>query len=140
MKSLGDIEKKNPFKVPENYFEDFNKRILEATAGSEQELQRKGIIRKLRPYLAAAASIAVLVALGYTAIWFIGNNKSELTFPDMSLSELPDSYLNDIDILTLEENVAAGGFFEEETGVDNEDIIDYLVLENIDVYDIYENL
>ena len=139
MKGIGDIEKKNPFKVPENYFEDFHNRIIEATAGSEQERPGKSIVRKLRPYL-AAASVALIVALGYTAIWFSGNNKSELVFPNISLSELPDNYLIDIDILTLEENVAAGSFFEEETGVDNEDIIDYLVLENIDVYDIYENL
>ncbi len=140
MKGIGEIEKKNPFKVPDNYFEDLNKRILEVTVGSEYVKPEKGIVRKLRPYFAVAASIAVLVALGYTAIWFSGNNRQELVFPDMSLSELPDNYLNDIDILTLEENVASSGFFEENSGVDNDDIIDYLVLENIDIYDIYENL
>ena len=140
MKNIENIDKKNPFKVPDNYFEDFNRRIIEATAVREEVKPERGIIRRLRPYFAAAASIAVLVALGYTAVWFNGNKNNVLEFPEMSINELPDSYLNDIDILTLEENVASSGFFEENSGVDVDDIIDYLMLENIDDYDIYENL
>jgi hypothetical protein len=140
MKGLKDIGSKNPFRVPDNYFENFNRRIVDITSGSEEIRTERGIIRKLRPYLALAASVALIVALGYTALYFSGNRNSNLEFPEMTLSELPDSYLNDIDILTLEENVATIGLFQEGSGVNNEDIINYLVLENIDVYDIYEQL
>ena len=140
MMGLDDIENKNPFRVPDNYFENINRKIISDTAGFEEGNEDKSIIRKIRPYLAAAASIAVIAILGYTAIYFTGRRDNNLMFPEMTLSDLPDSYLNDIDILTLEENVATSGFFQEESGVNNEDIIDYLVFENIDIYDIYEQL
>ena len=140
MKDLNYIEKKNPFRVPENYFEDINSKIISATSGFEDEKPRTGIVRRLRPLLAAAAAVAFLAVIGYTAFYFIESNRESLKFPEMAISDLPDSYLNDIDILTLEENVAANGIFREESGVNNDDIIDYLVLENIDIYDIYEQL
>ena len=37
MKKLNDIDKKNPFKVPDNYFEDVNRKIISATSGVEEE-------------------------------------------------------------------------------------------------------
>ena len=92
MKNIGNIEKKNPFKVPDNYFEDLNRRIIASTAGNEEVKPEKGMIRRLRPYIAAAAAVAVLVALGYTAYWFNGIKVNVLEFPEMSINELPDSY------------------------------------------------
>ena len=53
MKSLGDIEKKNPFKVPENYFEDFslitqNIDNLHTIAGSKHTIELHGNITRNR--------------------------------------------------------------------------------------------
>jgi hypothetical protein len=54
--------------------------------------------------------------------------------------ESPELFINDIDILSLEESAASLGFSEEGTEVDKKDIIDYLLLENIEINDIYEKL
>jgi hypothetical protein len=140
MKELNDISKQNPFKVPENYFEEVNSKILSETTGTDSGRIKKGVIRRLRPYLAIAASIAMLVILSYTAIHFFTPAKNISGLPNITLNEFSDNYLNDIDILTLEENASTNGIFREVTGFNTNDIIDYLVLENIDIYDIYEQL
>jgi hypothetical protein len=139
MNELNDIPKNNPFKVPEKYFEEVNRKILSGTAGFDSGIQKIGIIRKLRPYLAVAASVALLVVLSYTAIHFFARSENRSEFPGITLSEYTDNYINDIDIISLEENAAETGLFREETGFNKNDIMDYLVLDNIDIYDIYEH-
>jgi len=52
----------------------------------------------------------------------------------------PDSYLNDIDISSLEEKASTLVLSEEGPAVSKKDIIDYLLLENIELNDIYEHL
>jgi hypothetical protein len=140
MKELNDISKQNPYKVPEKYFEEVNRKILSDTAGFDSEEQEKGFIHRLRPYLALAASIAVLVVLSFTAFHFFSSGKNTSEFPGITLSEYTDKYVNDIDILTLEENAATVRLFQEVTGFNTNDIMEYLEFENIDIYDIYEQL
>ena len=41
MKELKDIPKENPFKVPENYFEEIEGRIMAATTGAEQAAEQE---------------------------------------------------------------------------------------------------
>ena len=67
MKELKEIQNKNPFKVPENYFEEVNRKIISETAGFDSKEEKKGFYIKLRPYLAVAASVAGLILLSYTA-------------------------------------------------------------------------
>jgi len=140
MKELKNIPKQNPFKVPENYFEEVNRKILSSTAGMDSGGIKKGIVRQLRLYLAVAASIAVLVVLSFTAIHFFTSGKNTSALPGITLNEFTDNYLTDIDILTLEENASTYGLSGGVTGYNDNDIIDYLVFENIDIYDIYEQL
>lgn len=140
MKELNDISKQNPFKVPEKYFEEVNRNIISGTVGFDSEELKQGFILRLRPYLAVAASIAFLVVLGFTAYHFFTPLRNKSEFPGITLSEYTDNYINDIDILTLEENAAPTILLHEITGFDNNDIMDYLELENIDIYDIYEQL
>ena len=140
MKRIDEIAGKNPFKVPENYFEEVNRKIISATAGSETETRRPGLFVRLRPYLAAAASVAVLALLSYVTVKvFFPVNDTRLV-PEISMQEFSDSYLNDIDILTLEENADPLLFSEEMPDVEKSEIIDYLLLENIDINEIYELL
>jgi hypothetical protein len=52
----------------------------------------------------------------------------------------PDSYLNDIDVSAIEEKASSIVLSEEGPEVSKKDIIDYLLLENIELSDIYEKL
>ena len=140
MKKTDKIMGINPFKVPDNYFEDVNRKIISATAGTVNETNQLGLSIRLRPYLAIAASVAVLVLLSYTAVKiFLPAGETEF-IPEISMQEFSESYLNDIDILTLEEITDPLFFSEEMPEVSKSEIIDYLMLENIDINEIYELL
>ncbi len=140
MKKINEITGKNPFKVPENYFEEVNRKIISATAGTVPETRKPGLHVRLRPYLAVAASVAVLVLLSYTAVKiFLPVNKTGI-IPEISMQEFSESYLNDIDILTLEENADLSLFPEEVPDISKSEIIDCLILDNIDINEIYELL
>ena len=141
MKKLNEITGKNPFKVPDNYFEEVNRKIISATAGAAvPETRKAGLYARLRPYLAAAASVAVIVFLSYTAVKIFIPAKKTGIIPEISLQEFSESYLNDIDILTLEENADPSILSEEVPDISKSEIIDYLLLENIDINEIYELL
>jgi len=140
MKKLDEIKGKNPFKVPESYFEEVNRKIIASTAGTETEASQKGLYRRLRPILAAAASVAVLILLGYATLKIFFPSDNAKRIPEISLQEFSDTYLNDIDVLSLEEAVDPAAFYDKVPDVSNSEIIDYLVLENIDLNEIYELL
>jgi len=140
MKELKDISKENPFKVPENYFDELEGRILAATTGAGRAPLKKRPVKRLLPYLAVAASVALLTLIGYSVFFRGDNGNGTEMLPEITVNEFTDNYLNDIDLITLEDKVAESGVFTGRTGVSQGDIIDYLVNENIDVFEIYENL
>lgn len=140
MKELKDISKENPFRVPENYFEEVNRKIISATAGFESVDHKKVVTRKINLYLAIAASVAVLVLFSFTALILFNGDKSNHDIPVITLNEFVDNYLPYIDVLTLETNVAEKGEFLEESGLSKNDLVDFLVFENIEILEIYEIL
>ena len=140
MNKLSDIPDKNPFRVPDNYFEEVNRKIISSTSGYDQEIRKAGFYNRFRTSLLIAASVAGFILISYTAVKLLipDNKKSQVS---EVLSEInPDSYINDIDISSLEED--ASSFIAPGTGpeVSKKDIIDYLLFENIEVNDIYEHL
>jgi len=140
MKTLNEIPSKNPFKVPENYFEEASRRIIASTAGAEKEFIRAGLYRKLRPYLMAAASVALFAVLSYTAARILIPGTREPRIPELSIEEFSSSYIDDMDIRTLEDGTDPAALSDEIPLISKPEIIDYLLLENIDLNDIYELL
>ena len=139
MKTLNEIPRENPFKVPENYFEDVNRKIISAAAGIQPGESSKGTLRRLRPMLAVAASIAAFIVLSYTALR-IFRPETGSNLPDVLTAELKESYLNDIDTQTLEQYTDPAFLNESVSDLTTNEIIDYLLVENIDINDIYERL
>ena len=140
MKTIKNISERNPFKVPENYFEEVNRKIISATSGYSSERIKISLYRKLRPYLAVAASVTILAVLSYTAIHVFSARNEKLVLPEITLNEFSEHYLNDIDIFTLEESAGAMEPDMAHIDLNSRDIIDYLMLQNIDINDIYEQL
>lgn len=137
METTGKIPDKNPFRVPENYFEEVNKRIIAATAG---EGRKKTPVLRLRSALIAAASLIGFVLLTYTAVKLItpyGKDKPE---NEAANEDYFYSLINEIDTYSLEEDAAILFQQDERYVVSQSDIIDYLVFENIDITEIYEQL
>lgn len=140
MKKLNEIPGNNPFKVPENYFKEVNRKIILTTSGYDEVVNRTGILRTIRPYLAIAASVAGLILLSYIGVIILTPSKMNTQVSEVILEEYPNSYLNDIDMYTLEKDAASIDFSEEMPDVSKNEIIDYLISENIEISDIYEQL
>jgi hypothetical protein len=141
MEKLNDIPDTNPFKVPENYFEEVNKKIIDSTSEAENKSGKTGLFIRLKPVLAIAASVAVLIIAGYSAAkLFLPAAENKELIPEISLQEFSESYLNDIEMMMLEQNsdplVMSGNIPD----VSKSEIIDYLLLENVNENEIYELL
>jgi hypothetical protein len=140
MNKLSNIPDKNPFKVPDNYFEEVNRKIISATAGFDQEVRKVRFYSRFRTSLLIAASVAGFILISYTAIKILTPDNKKSQVSEVLSAMNPDIYINDIDISSLEED--ASSFIAPEAGQDvsRKDIIDYLMFENIEVNDIYEQL
>lgn len=140
MKKINDIPGKSPFKVPENYFEEVNRKILSETSDKKKVISRDGLLIKLRPYLAIAASIAGFIIISYITVNLLTVKNQNLNISEIVSDMRPELLINDLDLYSLEENAALSATTELESGVSNEEIIDYLISQNIDINDIFEQL
>ena len=131
-------EIKNPFRVPENYFNEVNRKILSNTSGS---IEKPGIssFRSFRPLLAAAAALAALIVIGFFAMKLLSPSTGYQEFSEI-LNPETEYYFIDIDLQSLEESAALTGIFEESPEVSSNEIIDYLLYENIQITEIYDQL
>jgi hypothetical protein len=140
MKNNSKIPEGNPFKVPDNYFEEVNRRIISSTVENQSSIKGHGLYMKLKPFFALAASVAVLAILSYTGIKLFSHNDELDSLSGIPVEEYSESILNEIDLFTLEENSVLPETTELEPNIDKKDIIDYLLLENIDINEIQEQL
>jgi hypothetical protein len=142
MKTLDEINGKNPFKVPENYFEEVNQRIIASTSGEGNKQEEKPLKRSLyvrfRPYILAAASVAAFAVLSYTAARIFFPSSKENGIAEMSFEELSATAINDIDVTSLEQSTEMTSFSDEMPGLSRPELIDCLISENINVNEIYE--
>jgi hypothetical protein len=138
MKKLNETMGKNPFKVPENYFEEINRKILSDTAGHNHEFKKTGLFTRFRVQLAVAASVAGIILLSYASVKILTAEKNNLQVSEVIFEENTELYINDIDLNTLEEKASSLDLNNEESGVSKNEIIDYLLFENIEISDIYE--
>ena len=131
-------EIKNPFRVPENYFDEVNRKILSATSGS---IEKPGVsqFRSFRPLLAAAAALAALIVIGFFAVKLLSPSAGYQEVSEI-LNPETEYYFNDIDLQSLEETADLTGIFEESPEVSSNEIIDYLLNENIQITEIYDQL
>jgi hypothetical protein len=140
MKNSDKIPEGNPFKVPENYFEELNSRIVASTFEIQDEKKKAGLYMRLRPFLAVAASVAVLAILTFTGGKMFSPRNEYVSLSGIPVEEYSETILNEIDLLTLEENAVLTGVSGPGPDIDKKDIIDYLLLENIDINEIQEQL
>jgi hypothetical protein len=140
MKEFKEITEMSPFKIPDRYFEEVNRKIIDSTCGYNFKIKEKSLYRKLRPFLAVAASVAILTLLSYTVIHLISSNKNKPLVPEITLNEFTYNYLYDIDIMTLEERAVYIDPDLTRIDINSKEIIDYLIFENIEINDLQEQL
>ena len=139
MKQLENIPRCNPFKIPEGYFDEVNRKIISEASAADKPSRRIGAFHRLRPYLVAAASVSLFILLGYTAIRFFTTDKHHIS-KEMISDESLAPYLNEIDIYALEQSAESIPVQEKMPEAGENELIDYLMFENIDINEIYEQL
>ncbi len=120
------LPKKEGFTVPKGYFEKVDKNILDKALKPETPVIR---LKRIRPFLYAAAAVAVLFVL---VIGLNRNSGERLTFDDLAQAEIT-SYIEsrDLELSSYEiAEVIPVGQLEindfVDTGVDEGQILDYL--------------
>ena len=140
MEKLNDIPGKNPFKVPDNYFEEVSRKIISATTGADQEVRKISIYNRFRTRLLIAASVAGFILISYSAVKLLTHEKVNSEVAEVLHGVSTESYINDLDISSIEEDASSLVLQEEGPDVSKKDLIDYLLRENIEISDIYEQL
>lgn len=146
MKINEEIKEKNPFKVPDGYFETLTERTMAAVMASREE-DKKDVERParrigLRPFLALAAAIVGVAVLSTVMVRLIADEGN--SFLQGSEGEVyAELFSQEIDTYMIENEwslTEPGDFQGDVTDLPAEAIIDFLVMENIDVNEIYELL
>ena len=140
IKKLKEIPDKSPFKVPENYFEEINRKIIAVTTGDEHEVRKVSISDRFRTAFLVAASIAGLILISYTAVKLFIPRGTNSHVSETLQNISTETYINDIDISSLEEDASSLNLSDDGPDVTSKEIIDYLLLENIELNEIYEQL
>ena len=140
---LSKIKRDPPFRVPENYFDNFPERLhwkVEAQAKASSERGGR-LIQMLKPAIGLAAGLALLIIL------FYGSLKS--LFPDYiaTTNSVYESLITEEErIMSLIEKVDETSFFtlvqesyngeEQEESYNDEELLSYLA-QNVSEYEIY---
>lgn len=96
--------KKRPFEVPENYFEDFEKRFMKKmeteTVENTAEEKVGSVIAVVKPWLAMAASF-VFIALLYYQVPKLFSDDKEIT----SINSVEEDFINSLALIVDEEDI-----------------------------------
>jgi len=111
---------KNPFKVPENYFQNFNADIMDKLPAKQPIVKKVPLWKKVVPWTAvAAAFVGILFLTGIfdrnmaTDPTTLAQHNEPLTFSNMTASEAEDFYYS-----FLEDEVQKGQFKEMVYNID----------------------
>jgi len=137
------LKKENPFKVTDNYFDNLPEMIQVSINKREKAagMPATRIIKYLKPHLALAAAILGFALIGYTGFRYFINRNSDSQIRNQEIAEYMDFYSNDVDNTIIMELLKEQEQQSIETDDDlSEEIIDYLLNENIDIYTIANQL
>lgn len=131
------------FRVPDNYFEELTEKVT-GLAGIKREKPDPGFFTIARPHLMLAASMILFVIISYTTLKLLLPDilSDKPVLDSVSITEYLTEELDETDLL---ENADLADLYSSGTGLaddglNEDEIIDYLIEENISYEDIIENL
>jgi hypothetical protein len=131
-KSLSALQKENPFRVPEGYFQNFPDRLNEHLKKGYQVPHRKKALLAIR-YYAAAAILVIAVVLSGIAVF--KNPKAETPDLTQEISMMIENNLYSFQEETIWEAIATS----ENTSF-NDETMEYLINEDINENEIINAL
>ncbi len=151
MKSIDEIKKENPFRVPDGYFESLTERTISAVkdipVSEKSPAENQGGKVRVMPFLALAAAIVGFAILAAGMVRLVTQDAGGFSqeaqdgiYADLVAGEI-DTYIIENEWAVSEDMTESDAEVQGgETEVQSEAIIYYLLLENVELTDIYELL
>lgn len=134
---LSKIKKEYPFRIPENYFEDFNAQLQMKLDAEEMEVPRKQskVIQFLKPAISIAAGFALLFTLAYWPLKLVTpGQQANNTAIEIDINEM--LYANMVEGIDQNSFYALLDEPNNSTQLSDEDLA-FIVNSNSSEYDIY---
>ncbi|MDT8400200.1 MAG: hypothetical protein RQ743_00775 [Bacteroidales bacterium] len=134
MTNKGKIKNNNPFRVPDNYFDEVKRDIREKTRDAGNKKSNTKISVVLKPAIMMAAAMLAFVIISYSIL--------KLVFPEYNSAENQNfsELAYDFDEAELIDELLGDNHYEEALPVERSEIIDYLMDNDIDNNTIIEYL
>lgn len=140
MKKLDETGRGNPFRIPEGYFDEVNRKIISAVPEYSAGPGKPSLFIRLKPVLKLAAFITGFILAGYFILRTMVPAADQSLDQEISEYEFSGAYLNDIELAIKDEEGIALLIPEGIPDVSDSDIVEYLIMENVKTDEIYENL
>lgn len=134
---LDELKSQNPFQVPENYFDSLGSRIVDRIETGAPKKERVFEIKPILVFAGGFACLALVIQLAISVMYpkTGEGKKASLELAEYSIaSELDEATL--IETLSQENTPVTDSILQ----VNQENIITYLVKEDIDLSNIIEEL
>jgi hypothetical protein len=143
---LEDITKENSFKVPDNYFENFDIRMAERISQAEAVKAPKPTFAWLQPrYVMAVSFAAFVLFLLAGSVFFYRNSQKPLSAKELAdvyefsaLKEMDDTQLAELIASAKEHEGATDTTENTKNDLSKKSILEYLSHENIDLNTLIE--
>jgi hypothetical protein len=130
MEELDKYSKANPFKVPENYFDDFEAKLSYKIEEEQYNKNTKWKISSLKPYIAVAAGFLLLFSLWFTFLSKLDFNKTTASQKDTEQDVLY-SFFESVDTDELILLITSDETFAQEFSINGEKDLD-IIIDDID--------
>ena len=131
--NLSNMKKDSPFRVPEDYFDNFAAR-LENKIQQENKPQHRSKLYLLRkPYLAVAATFAGLIIMAVTVLRVVETKHTSNGLTNEEIMAYIQDDIYDYDEYTIIENLKPEKSINIKSELNDDEIIKYLVNDGVDV-------
>ena len=130
-KNTDNLERKNPFRTPEGYFENFSTRVMDRIEEHNKISSIQMFTRIIRPALAIAASFAIIFLLIYVPVNIL-RPQITMNIEEADSFELFKYYnINDQTMINI--------FEEEHNDTYDEELLETVLLASVSDIELLEN-
>ncbi|HYX08055.1 MAG TPA: hypothetical protein VE912_15095 [Bacteroidales bacterium] len=142
---LSDLQKDNPFSVPDGYFDTFPERLMRQVVKEKTTSFSQRMFQLVRPQFALAGGLLLFALIGYVGFSFLLDHqpgKQVLTSTEInSVLETDPAFIDEYTLI----DVVDEDQINSETGESNEDayddqVADYLMDHDIEMTTLIEQL
>ena len=121
------FSKENAFTTPKDYFDNFENSLFDKINFPKKEVKVISLKSRLLKIIPAAAAASVLLFIGLNYFSFSSTPSFESISSEELETWLDDSYVDNAETLEfLDEDFDNSNLLEEDTSIEDEDILEYL--------------